>query len=285
MIQRTELSNNRSVECIPYQGTIRQIHLITRIAEDMIRRLLGVSHIASEKKNRGTSATLYDICTVIHSAIDEIYRVSKPVNSAGQVFHKKNAPVYLPRYLATHFPSLADARRDQLLTAFYSDCVIQQKGFGILDDRTAVPLFTAWNFFEWLLEDEDETDKDWVPDDLRKKFERNHRNADLKKITKEEVIRKAQDEVNKRRENRMPFDDSRITDAQSSNPKGDPTDAVPGSPEKIAILRERCTRREPLWHSDDGQIASPEVVNRNNQIYLEKEETKRRRGQRRSDED
>jgi hypothetical protein len=37
---------------------------------------------------------------------------------------------------------------------------------------------------------------------------------------------------------------------------GFPTTALPGSPEKIAILAERAKRRQSLWHPDDATPAS-----------------------------
>jgi hypothetical protein len=33
-----------------------------------------------------------------------------------------------------------------------------------------------------------------------------------------------------------------------------PTDALPGSPEKVAILEERARRRQALWHPDDAPL-------------------------------
>jgi hypothetical protein len=34
--------------------------------------------------------------------------------------------------------------------------------------------------------------------------------------------------------------------------RGEPTDAPPGSEEKIRVLIERAARREPLFHPNDG---------------------------------
>jgi hypothetical protein len=36
------------------------------------------------------------------------------------------------------------------------------------------------------------------------------------------------------------------------NLKGEPTEAAPGSDEKIRVLIQRAARREPLFHPNDG---------------------------------
>ena len=39
-----------------------------------------------------------------------------------------------------------------------------------------------------------------------------------------------------------------------------PTRALPGSPEKVAILEARANRREALWHPDDAPLDTEWVV-------------------------
>lgn len=36
-----------------------------------------------------------------------------------------------------------------------------------------------------------------------------------------------------------------------------PTDALPGSPEKIAVLMERARLKQELWHAEDATLAGP----------------------------
>ena len=36
-----------------------------------------------------------------------------------------------------------------------------------------------------------------------------------------------------------------------------PTDAAPGSPEKVLILMQRAQNRQSLWHPDDATIHGP----------------------------
>jgi hypothetical protein len=36
-----------------------------------------------------------------------------------------------------------------------------------------------------------------------------------------------------------------------------PTDAMPGSPEKVAILMERAQNRLSLWHPEDADMTGP----------------------------
>ena len=40
-------------------------------------------------------------------------------------------------------------------------------------------------------------------------------------------------------------------------PAAGPTDAMPGSPEKILILMQRAQARQELWHPDDATLAGP----------------------------
>lgn len=39
-----------------------------------------------------------------------------------------------------------------------------------------------------------------------------------------------------------------------------PTDAAPGSPEKIRILMERAQLRQELWHPDDATLVGPRAM-------------------------
>jgi hypothetical protein len=39
-----------------------------------------------------------------------------------------------------------------------------------------------------------------------------------------------------------------------------PTVALPGTPEKIAVLEERARLRQCLWHPDDATFAGPKVA-------------------------
>lgn len=39
-----------------------------------------------------------------------------------------------------------------------------------------------------------------------------------------------------------------------------PTEALPGSPEKVAILEERARRRQSLWHPEDAPFGRPQPV-------------------------
>lgn len=39
-------------------------------------------------------------------------------------------------------------------------------------------------------------------------------------------------------------------------PLPDPTEAAPGSPEKLAVLAERAKRKLGLWHPHDGWLVS-----------------------------
>ena len=43
------------------------------------------------------------------------------------------------------------------------------------------------------------------------------------------------------------------------NPKL-PTEALPGSPDKIEVLRLRASRRLPLFHPDDARLYPEEVM-------------------------
>jgi len=36
-----------------------------------------------------------------------------------------------------------------------------------------------------------------------------------------------------------------------------PTDALPGTPEKIAVLAERVHLKQSLWHPDDATLEAP----------------------------
>lgn len=40
-------------------------------------------------------------------------------------------------------------------------------------------------------------------------------------------------------------------------PAKEPTDALPGSPEKVAILEERARMRQELWHPNDATLEKP----------------------------
>lgn len=39
-----------------------------------------------------------------------------------------------------------------------------------------------------------------------------------------------------------------------------PTDALPGSPQKVAILAERARLKQSLWHPDDAALASAAAI-------------------------
>ena len=39
-----------------------------------------------------------------------------------------------------------------------------------------------------------------------------------------------------------------------------PTDALPGSPEKIAVLAMRAQLKQSLWHPDDATFAGPRIM-------------------------
>jgi hypothetical protein len=39
-----------------------------------------------------------------------------------------------------------------------------------------------------------------------------------------------------------------------------PTRALPGSPEKIAVLEQRASRRETLWHPNDAPFGTESVT-------------------------
>jgi hypothetical protein len=43
-------------------------------------------------------------------------------------------------------------------------------------------------------------------------------------------------------------------------PPAFPTGALPGSPEKIAVLAERARFKQSLWHPDDATLAGPNLV-------------------------
>ncbi len=43
-------------------------------------------------------------------------------------------------------------------------------------------------------------------------------------------------------------------------PPAFPTQALPGSPEKILVLEERARMKQCLWHPDDGTFATPAVA-------------------------
>ncbi len=40
----------------------------------------------------------------------------------------------------------------------------------------------------------------------------------------------------------------------SGKPPAVPTRALPGSPEKVAVLEQRASRRETLWHPEDASF-------------------------------
>jgi hypothetical protein len=44
---------------------------------------------------------------------------------------------------------------------------------------------------------------------------------------------------------------------RNSPPLPAPTRALPGTPEKVAVLRERARRRQALWHPLDAAIPEP----------------------------
>ena len=43
-------------------------------------------------------------------------------------------------------------------------------------------------------------------------------------------------------------------------PPAFPTQALPGTPEKIALLGERARLRQSLWHPDDATFAEPKAA-------------------------
>lgn len=58
----------------------------------------------------------------------------------------------------------------------------------------------------------------------------------------------------------------------------EPTDAVPGSEEKILVLMERVRRRESLWHPDDCRLVhKPGPSLQRHQVYARSEELHRGR--------
>ena len=46
----------------------------------------------------------------------------------------------------------------------------------------------------------------------------------------------------------------------NASPAGVPTGALPGSPEKVAILEERARLRQDLWHPQDATADRPAPV-------------------------
>lgn len=44
-----------------------------------------------------------------------------------------------------------------------------------------------------------------------------------------------------------------VGNGQRKRPLPTPTDTLPGTPERVAVLEERAAREEALWHPDDAR--------------------------------
>lgn len=52
------------------------------------------------------------------------------------------------------------------------------------------------------------------------------------------------------------FGNRGVPDFSGAGRTPDPTDATPGTPEKVAVLMERCRSRQDLWHPEDAAAGS-----------------------------
>jgi hypothetical protein len=44
------------------------------------------------------------------------------------------------------------------------------------------------------------------------------------------------------------------------SPAAEPTDALPGTPEKVAVMELRAKLRQELWHPGDATLSRPVVL-------------------------